>query len=775
MDTVRVLHVDDDPSFGELVTELLERETGRLEVVPETRARGALDRVRDGESDIDCIVSDYEMPEMDGLAFLDAVRQEHPDLPFILFTGKGSEEVASEAIANGATDYLQKSGGTEQFDLLANRIENAVGRYRTQQEHERVYQALETATQGIGILDADGSYIYVNEAYGDLYNGEPGEIRDSHWEQLYPDDEVERFQAEILPALEKQGSWTGRSTGKRADGSTFTQQLWLTQLDTGGHVCVVQDLSERLQRERERQREERRYRAVFEDPNILVGLLDVDGTLKHANRTALELIDHDREAVLDQPFWTTPWWNHDEELQTDLQNWIERAATGEYVEFQAENWTADGEPIYVDGTVRPVTNEDETVVSLIVSARDITEQRKQEQQLREQNRKIRALHRVAADIEVCDTPDEVYSTVVDAAEDILQLDIGIADAAVGDRLVPRAVSSNLSVDQYFEETPTDTENSLAAEAYRTGESSLIEDIRQHDISPAASEFRSVLTVPIGEHGIFQTVDRKVGAFDETDRELTELLVSRAEARLDQLDTEQQLRERTDRLQQQNDRLKEFTSVVSHDLRNPLNLATTSLELVKSECDSDHIEKVESGHEQMETLIDELLTMAREGEPADEFATVDLDSLSRDCWQAVATNQATLETDLDCRLTAQRSRLRQLLTNLMRNAVEHGSPSPDSDARQDAGSEASEDATEHGGDDVTVTVGELSDGFYVEDDGPGIPEDERDRVFESGYTTDEDGTGFGLSIVAEVAEAHGWTVDITEGTDGGARFEIRGVT
>jgi PAS domain S-box-containing protein len=750
MDTVRVLHVDDDPSFGELVSEVLEREDG-WEVVSATRARAALDRVMDGWRDIDCIVSDYEMPEMDGLDFLDAVREEEPDLPFILFTGKGSEEVASEAIAGGATDYLQKSGASEQFDLLKNQIENAVRRYRTQQDHERVYQALETATQGIGILDADGSYIYVNEAYADLYSWGPAEIRDSHWKQLYPEEEVERFRTEILPALEKEGSWSGRSTGKRADGSTFAQQLSLTQLDTGGHVCVVQDLSERLQRERTRQREERRYRAVFEDPNILVGLLDVDGTLKHVNRTALEVIDRDRKDVLGQPFWTTPWWNHSEALQADLQSWIERAATGEYVEFEAENWTADDESIYVDGTVRPVTNEEGAVVSLIVSARDITGQRDQAQQLREQNRKIRALHRVAADIEACDTPDEVYRTVVDAAEDILQLDIGIADAAVGDTLVPRAVSSKLSVDQYFEETAIDAESNLAAEAYRAGESSLIEDIHQHDVSPAASEFRSVLTVPIGEHGIFQTVDRTVGAFDETDRELTELLVSRAEGRLDQLDTEQQLRERTERLQRQNDRLEEFASVVSHDLRNPLNLATTSLELVKSECDSDHIENVETGHERMETLIDDLLTLAREGEPADEFATVDLDSLCRDCWQAVGTGAATLETDLDSPVTAQRSRLRQLLTNLMRNAIEHG------------------------GDDVTVRVGELSDGLYVEDDGPGIPPEERDLVFESGYTTAEGGTGFGLSIVAEVAEAHDWTVDITEGTDGGARFEIRGVT
>jgi signal transduction histidine kinase len=84
------------------------------------------------------------------------------------------------------------------------------------------------------------------------------------------------------------------------------------------------------------------------------------------------------------------------------------------------------------------------------------------------------------------------------------------------------------------------------------------------------------------------------------------------------------------------------------------------------------------------------------------------------------------------------------------------------------------AVEHTSQDVTVTVGELEEGFYVEDDGSGIPEDSRDDVFDAGHTTTDEGTGFGLSIVKEVAEAHGWEVSIAEGSEGGARFEITNV-
>lgn len=210
------------------------------------------------------------------------------------------------------------------------------------------------------------------------------------------------------------------------------------------------------------------------------------------------------------------------------------------------------------------------------------------------------------------------------------------------------------------------------------------------------------------------------------------------------------KEREQHLQNTNERLEEFASFVSHDLRNPLNVAQGRLQLAQEDCDSGYLADVARAHDRMEALIEDLLTLSHAGNQLSETEPVALAGLSETCWQTVATADATLVTDTDQHLRADRGRLRQLLENLIRNAVEHG------------------------GEDVTVTVGEMETGFYVEDDGPGISAEDRTEVFEPGTSTIEDGTGLGLSIVKQIVGAHGWQIDISDGTQGGVRFEIRNV-
>jgi len=219
------------------------------------------------------------------------------------------------------------------------------------------------------------------------------------------------------------------------------------------------------------------------------------------------------------------------------------------------------------------------------------------------------------------------------------------------------------------------------------------------------------------------------------------------------------------LERQNDRLNEFANIVSHDLRNPLSVAAGRLELAQTECESEHLPAAETAIQRSQAHIEDLLTLAREGDRATDIERLDLAELAESCWENVPTGGATLTVETGATLDADRGRLERLLENLYRNSVEHGSTGNPTE---------SGDAVEHGGEAVTVTVGDLENGFFVADDGVGIPEAERDDVFKPGHTTSEDGTGYGLSIAEQVANAHDWSISVSESSDGGARFEITGI-
>lgn len=202
------------------------------------------------------------------------------------------------------------------------------------------------------------------------------------------------------------------------------------------------------------------------------------------------------------------------------------------------------------------------------------------------------------------------------------------------------------------------------------------------------------------------------------------------------------------LERQNEQLAEFASQASHDLKNPLGVAQGRLKLAGEECDSRHIDVAADAVERGLTLVDDLLTRARDRDRAGEVDEINLAQIATRCWQTVDTATETLVVDTDQTVTADPIRLEQILSNLFANAVKYG---PDG---------------------VTVTVGELDDGFYVADSGPGIPESRRERVFDKEYSSD--GTGLGLHIVQENIAGQGWKISVTDSETGGARFEITGV-
>jgi len=474
---IRLLLVDNDPEFADLTAEFLQRETERFVVTPVRDSDDAHEQLADGE--FDCVVSDYELTPVNGIEFLEQVREERPDLPFILFTGRGSEEVASEAISAGATDYLQKETGVSQYAVLANRIENAVEQHRARRRSEREH----------------------------------------------------RRRKQLLD----------------------------------------------------------RFSALFEEfpePTFAYEYVDGEPIIREVNDAFEGTFGYGAERAVGTPVddLVVP-----PDRLSEAQAIDERVQAGEPVDREVLRETADGERYFY----------------------------------------LRNIPLTAAD--------------------------GIDGFAV------------------------------------------YADIHER-------------------------------------------------------------KRRQQALERKNERLEQFVSIVSHDLRNPLNVASSRLTLARDDCDSDHLAYVADAHDRIEAIIDSTLTLARQGESVAETEVVDLPTVARRWWEGVPTGEADLAVTTKLRLRADADRLRHVFENLYRNSIEHG------------------------GESVTVTVGAVGGGdgdedhpagFYVADDGSGLPAD-HDDLFEPGVSTERDGTGFGLTIVRDLAEAHGWAVEATESDAGGARFEFTGV-
>jgi PAS domain S-box-containing protein len=590
-EAIRVLHVDDDPDFLEVAETLLARAPGEFEVETASSGPAALERL--AEDDVDCVVSDYEMPRLNGLELLGAVRERWPDLPFVLFTGKGSEAVASEAISAGVTDYLQKRSELEQFELLAHRIENAVGQRRAERSaataRSRMRELSETNNDSLWMFSADWEEtLFVNSAYEDVFGRPAEQLRED------PEDFLESVHPDDRPAVREA----------------------MTQLSDGQSV--------------------------------------------------------------------------------DL-------------EFRADPEAKDWRWVWVQG--EPITDGDGDVVRVAGFARDVTRRKERELAYREEKLFVDQALDALDDVFYVLDNDARLQRWNRAARDVL----GYSDDEI----------DGAHATTFFPEDEHETLGKAIERIMETGHASMEADLLDADGNRIPYEFIGArLTDPDGEVTGLVGIGR-----DISDR-----------------------RERERELRRQNERLEEFASVVSHDLRNPLAVAQGKLELGREEADNEYFADVAAAHERMATMIDDLLALAREGKTIEGVEAVELSPVAGRCWENVTTAEATLENDVEYTFEADPGRLKQLLENLLRNAITHAGP------------------------DVTVTVGTLStaEGFFVADDGPGIPPDEREDVFEPGYSHLEDGTGFGLSIVRRIVHAHDWSIEATESEAGGARFEVRGV-
>ena len=296
------------------------------------------------------------------------------------------------------------------------------------------------------------------------------------------------------------------------------------------------------------------------------------------------------------------------------------------------------------------------------------------------------------------------------------------------------------------------EDSLSWQAFDTQTSRRIDSMDSHpDRYNAETPIKSELIVPIGEFGILNIGSTEPAMFNDEDLRRVEAWVDTTESAMGKLEQTTHLQQREAALESERDRLAEFADIISHDLQNPLNIAIGYLTCAQSTCECEELEKIDSALERMETIIDETLTLAKQGDAVDQCEPVVITRLVESCVKVTDIDEDAIDVVDEFTIKADPNRLAHIFENLCQNAVDHGWS------------------------DVSVTIGKTADGFYVADDGPGIPPEKQDDIFETGYTTSQDGTGLGLQIVTQVVQAHDWSISVTTSESGGARFDITGVT
>jgi len=841
--------------MADLTATYLEREAEEFDVTTRPAAEPALEFLE--TATVDCVVSDHDMPGMDGLEFLAAVRERDPELPFVLFTGKGSEEIASDAISAGVTDYLQKASGTDQYAVLANRLRNAVEKRRSKQalreekhlleqvltttpgsvvfqpdgsvasatdrakatlgladadlpttpewtfetldgepiperdhparrvarsgqslhgerlaiewpdgwrkylvmhcaplfgddgqvdrvvasftditdrvKHEQEIERVQTIVQAVGdavyTLDEEGVFTFVNDAFEELTGHDRDDLVGEHCSVVMSDEDIEAGEAIIRDLLEGDDEagiteMSGENWADHVESVEVHIALLPFDVEFQGTVGVVRDVTERKRRERKLRESEEKYATVVEEANDGV-IIAQDERLQFANSRAAEILDADPESVEGTPIADVVAPNHRETVVERFERRIEGEGVEKRYEFDALSVT--GERVPIEFTPSTITYEGEPAVLAV--CRDVSDRRQHDRERRQYETIVEtapdgvfivdeAANYVSGNAQVASLTGYSQSEL-----ESMSVPDMVADGVFDPEVIPRyeeTVSGLLSTtgdakDKFeFHAYPKDTDESRIVECHLA-------------LRPFDEEFRGTI-------GVLRDV------------------------------TERNRRER--KLEARNERLNEFASVVSHDLRSPLNVATGWLDQYRQHEEESALDRVEGSLDRMDEILEELLALARDGTDGRETETVPLQVAAVAAWDSVDTGEAHLGLDLeDVTVQAVRGRLQELFENLFRNAVDHGSP-PVAQAQLD-GSIAEEETA------VQIRVCPLEDraGFFVEDDGPGIPADDHEDVFEMGYTTAADGTGFGLAIVENIAENHGWSVTLAESGNGGARFEF----
>ncbi|WP_103027819.1 PAS domain-containing protein [Salinibacter altiplanensis] len=585
------------------------------------------------------------------------------------------------------------------------------------QKNRQLSALIENTAQAVYLKDRAGRYQFVNEAAANLFGLTPKEATGKRAADLFDSESVAQIRRIDEQILTDETADSYEAT-RLIDGEerVFLENRYPYRDEDGtvvGIMGISREITERKRREKTLEGSRQRLKSLFEDLPDSVVIHDAEGNILDVNDQTVDELGYTRRKLLSMNVADFEVGLSSEELRAIWRT----MEVGDRAKKSGRHRHRDGSTFPIEVWVdKTEIGGEERFIAL---SRDVTEQLRKERKL--------------------ETLTEEYHALLENADDaIFFVDVEQSDSGPEfrfERLNPyHEATTGLDSESVQGKTPRevlgpDLGAELEANYCRCVEAGEPISYQEELEMPAGARIWQTNLAPVTVDG---TVSRIVGIARDVTAQV----------------------HREEDLRRKNERLDEFAGIVAHDLRNPLNVAQmrTTLTVEDPSYEELHRKKVHEALDRMEDIISDTLILARRGNEAESLEPVSVTDIAEQCWDMVETDRASLVIDDECTIESDPDRLRHVFENLFRNAVEHSEG------------------------DVTVRVGCTGDAvLYVEDDGLGVPPEHRETAFKPGQTSREQGTGFGLSIVKRIAEAHGWTVHLTASSDGGARFEFSEIT
>ncbi len=530
---------------------------------------------------VDCILSRQNLPEETGVDLLETVRQENPGVPFFLFVEADLGTIAGDAIAADVTDYFPLAEIYSKSTIA--RIGDEITAHRGD---ESVVELLDSAPHAILVYDqARTAITAVNTTACEYWGYTKTEFQQQSLESLTAETQPPS-DTPVNTLLEEAHNESPQGVDwrcKTKDGTQFWTELSIQPIQFKGKRHLVLHARDTTA-EKERQERLESFRKAVEHAGHSIYITNTDAEITYVNETFEDITGYTYSEAVGKTPRILKSREHDSAYYQQLWRTI---LDGDTWQNEIINQRKDGSRYVVNQTIAPITDEHGTISRFVAVNAEVTERKRKENQLTQ-------LYQAATEWIEADTRVEACSHVSDNLTRLLDFDLhGVYLYDEGSNALESVTVSDRSKDSIPTHPTFGPGEGIAWEVYESGVPQQYDDVRTAEaVYNPETVIRSEIVLPLGDHGVILIGSKTPGAFDDDDELLAKVVSSILTAVLDRIEREQQLEE-------QNSRLEEFASVVSHDLRNPLNVANGHLELAQETGDLEHLDEIALSHQRME--------------------------------------------------------------------------------------------------------------------------------------------------------------------------------